>query len=676
MPTCKRCREQYTGVVEGGKKEPLQLECGHTFCRGCLVSQESAGPVRCHICKRKHTWPLVKDLKVNKDMLSAVPQASSPSPSAAAAGGGNGVREHDQHTLLEAAIEGEVEVALKLIWRGVSADTVSTLQQHQGRRPLHLASDRGHENLVWVLLRAGAMVDARDQTDMTALHLAAWSGNLGVVTILIMHGADPLLQVKGRSAFHLAAEGGHVGVLRELKHRRPQDLQLPTADYKTPLHLAADNGNLTAVKWLLEEGADPEAKDAMGLTPLDCARQEHQSAVVDYLISASVSSSRAHRRVTTSISDSDSDEQEDTFSIYSSRHVYEELKHVPKERRAVSEACLDMRGGKKDLAEGIQGMRLGRAMSQKVLPTLPTEDSKKVQKMARSDKEYQVVQHRGGAGDEDNDQDDGTLGDYVVLKRLQKADFGETYLVKRAEGTQVMRRVNLEEVPARTRSGLLKEVMLLRQISHPHIVDTMGGGTNDGFLYLFTVHCRGGCLTDRIQEAKVSNTPFMETQILTWSVSLAQALAYLHNREIMHRDVKPDNLLLGDDGSLKLGNFSFARFVQGEMASSYIGTPVYMSPQILQGGLYDTKADMWSMGCCLYEMATLQRGYPYTQVKVNGKYGKKFKGIVKDLLNRDPAKRPSATEILARPVFKATLEEKVIREQQTDEVRKESLYSI
>ncbi|KAK3875802.1 hypothetical protein Pcinc_019336 [Petrolisthes cinctipes] len=635
MPTCKRCREQYTGVAGGGK-EPLQLECGHTFCRSCLESQEVAGPVRCHICKRKHTWPPVKDLEVNKDMLSAVSQASSP-PSAPG-GGGNGVSGHDQQTLLEAAIEGEVEVALKLIWRGVSADTVSTLQEHQGRRPLHLASDRGHENLVWVLLRAGAMVDARDQTEMTALHLAAWSGNLGVVTILIMHGADPLLQVKGHSAFHLAAEGGHVGVLRELKHRRPQDLQLPTADYKTPLHLAADNGNLAAVKWLLEEGADQEAKDAMGLTPLDCARQEHQTAVVEYLISASVGSSKAHHKAT-SISDSDSDEQEDTFSIYSSRHVYDELRHVPKERRAVSEACLDMRGTKKDMEEGMQGMRLGRAMSQRVLPTMPTEDSKKVQKMARSEKEYQVVQHRGGAGDEDNDEDDGTFGDYVVLKRLQKADFGETYLVKRAEGTQVMRRVDLEEVPARTRSGLLKEVMLLRQISHPHIVATMGGGTNEGFLYLFTEHCRGGCLTDRIQEAKGSNTPFMESQILTWSVSLAQALAYLHNREIMHRDVKPDNLLLGDDGTLKLGNFSFARFVQGEMASSYIGTPVYM-------------------------------------VNVKGKYGRKLKGIVKDLLNRDPAKRPSATEILARPVFKATLEEKVIREQQTDEVRKESLYSI
>lgn len=97
----------------------------------------------------------------------------------------------------------------------------------------------------------------------------------------------------------MAAGGGHVEVLRELKHRSPEDLHHPTAEYKTPLHLAADNGNLKAVKWLLSEGADPEAKDVLGLTPLDYARKEHQTAVVEYLSSTDVSSPMAKSRVGT-----------------------------------------------------------------------------------------------------------------------------------------------------------------------------------------------------------------------------------------------------------------------------------------------------------------------------------------------------------------------------------------
>lgn len=76
MPTCKKCREQYARGAKG-RKEPLQLECGHSFCRSCLLSQEAAGPMRCHICKRKHTWPRVKEIPVNEDMLSAVSLAPS-----------------------------------------------------------------------------------------------------------------------------------------------------------------------------------------------------------------------------------------------------------------------------------------------------------------------------------------------------------------------------------------------------------------------------------------------------------------------------------------------------------------------------------------------------------------------------------------------------------------------
>nr|XP_053627362.1 uncharacterized protein LOC128684977 [Cherax quadricarinatus] len=89
------------------------------------------------------------------------------------------------------------------------------------------------------------------------------------------------------------------------------------------------------------------------------------------------------------------------------------------------------------------------------------------------------------------------------------------------------------------------------------------------------------------------------------------------------------------------------------MPRTIVGSPAYMSPEVANGLPYDGKADMWSLGCCLYELATLQRGYPYEQVHVEGEYSKGFNEAVISMLSRDPSRRPSAADLLINPFLRA-----------------------
>ena len=86
---------------------------------------------------------------------------------------------------------------------------------------------------------------------------------------------------------------------------------------------------------------------------------------------------------------------------------------------------------------------------------------------------------------------------------------------------------------------------------------------------------------------------------------------YVHARKILHRDLKPDNIFLTSWFQLKIGDFGISKSLSQtfDMASTLCGTPVYMAPEVLQGRPYDQKADMWGIGCVLYELATGKQAF-------------------------------------------------------------------
>jgi NIMA (never in mitosis gene a)-related kinase len=131
-----------------------------------------------------------------------------------------------------------------------------------------------------------------------------------------------------------------------------------------------------------------------------------------------------------------------------------------------------------------------------------------------------------------------------------------------------------------------------------------------------------GDMSEKIGRRRVTNSLLDEEFILRNLVQVAQALFYLHSRGILHRDIKTANLFLNKSGVLKLGDFGIARIlednadrVSARTCRTPVGTPLYMSPELCTGASYGQKADMWALGCVLYEV----RSSPTTVVD-EGRY--------------------------------------------------------
>ena len=116
-------------------------------------------------------------------------------------------------------------------------------------------------------------------------------------------------------------------------------------------------------------------------------------------------------------------------------------------------------------------------------------------------------------------------------------------------------------------------------------------------------YCAGGDLGTYIKQQK---QPLPEDQVMFWFKQMVSGINHVHERKILHRDLKPDNIFLTSWFQLKIGDFGLTKSLSRtyDMASTWCGSPVYMAPEIHGGEPYNQKADMWGIGCILYELAT------------------------------------------------------------------------
>ena len=119
-------------------------------------------------------------------------------------------------------------------------------------------------------------------------------------------------------------------------------------------------------------------------------------------------------------------------------------------------------------------------------------------------------------------------------------------------------------------------------------------------MYLIFEFCEGGTLEDKL----VKEGKFGEREALKFFDMLIGSFRVLNPINVMHRDLKPCNILFDKEGILKLADFGFCKQLRGkyEMTKSIVGSPIYMAPELLQGRYYGTKADIWSLGVILYEL--------------------------------------------------------------------------
>lgn len=133
-----------------------------------------------------------------------------------------------------------------------------------------------------------------------------------------------------------------------------------------------------------------------------------------------------------------------------------------------------------------------------------------------------------------------------------------------------------------------------------------------------------GDLYQKILEHQKEKTNFEEDQIWKTFIQMVRGLKALHNFKILHRDLKSANVFLNKDGDSKLGDLNVSKVAKKGLLYTQTGTPYYASPEVWKDQPYDSKSDLWSMGCVLYEIVALQP--PFRADDMDGLYKKVLKG--------------------------------------------------
>ncbi|NP_001339953.1 serine/threonine-protein kinase Nek11 isoform 8 [Homo sapiens] len=268
---------------------------------------------------------------------------------------------------------------------------------------------------------------------------------------------------------------------------------------------------------------------------------------------------------------------------------------------------------------------------------------------------------------------------YVLQQKLGSGSFGTVYLVsdkkaKRGEELKVLKEISVGELNPNETVQANLEAQLLSKLDHPAIVKFHASFVEQDNFCIITEYCEGRDLDDKIQEYKQAGKIFPENQIIEWFIQLLLGVDYMHERRILHRDLKSKNVFLKNN-LLKI-DFGVSRLLMGscDLATTLTGTPHYMSPEALKHQGYDTKSDIWSLACILYEMCCMNHAFAGSNFLsivlkiVEGdtpslpeRYPKELNAIMESMLNKNPSLRPSAIEILKIPYLDEQLQNLMCR---------------
>src|SRR3990172_3572461 len=214
-----------------------------------------------------------------------------------------------------------------------------------------------------------------------------------------------------------------------------------------------------------------------------------------------------------------------------------------------------------------------------------------------------------------------TLSHYKILQKLGSGGMGDVYL---AEDNELGRQIALKVLPPELaeseerRSRFQREAKAVAALNHPHIVTVHSVEEAQGVHFITMELVRGKTLSEVIPRKGLSLAKFFEI-----AIPLADAVAAAHEKGVLHRDLKPDNLMLSDEGRLKILDFGLAKLKPEAGVSGIseqptnarteegriVGTVVYMSPEQAEGKALDSRSDIFSLGIVLYEMATGERPF-------------------------------------------------------------------
>ena len=272
------------------------------------------------------------------------------------------------------------------------------------------------------------------------------------------------------------------------------------------------------------------------------------------------------------------------------------------------------------------------------------------------------------------------MENYIILEMIGEGAFGKVYKGQRKCTNQIVaiKKIVKKGKKEKELKNLRQEIDILHRLYHENIIQCLDSFETNSEFCLVT-ELATGQLYEIVQEDK----KLPEKQIKEIALQLTSALFYLHNNNIIHRDIKPQNVLISASGIIKICDFGFARAIDNKtMITSIKGTPLYMAPELLKEYPYNKKADLWSLGVILYELyvgqppfytnnfQTLLHKIAKEDIRYPDSMSSDFKDFLKGLLVKNPKDRWDWPKILAHSFLKETEAEKKAHKEREENYHK------
>ena len=255
-----------------------------------------------------------------------------------------------------------------------------------------------------------------------------------------------------------------------------------------------------------------------------------------------------------------------------------------------------------------------------------------------------------------------------MIKVLGEGSFGKCYLVEAASDKCrcVIKQIDIKFMSPEEKEETIREALILKNLSHPNMIHFRDAyTTKKQKLCIVMDFADGGDLQSKIKERNGRHFP--EDQVIDWFVQLCLAMKHVHDRKILHRDLKSQNIFLTRTGRVKLGDFGIAKVLSGtaDNAKTVVGTPYYLSPEIIENRPYNFKSDIWSLGVLLYELCNLKPPFDASSLHflalkivrgvyppLSKEYSQPLRTLIGRMLKIDPQARPTIHEILREPIIR------------------------
>jgi len=259
---------------------------------------------------------------------------------------------------------------------------------------------------------------------------------------------------------------------------------------------------------------------------------------------------------------------------------------------------------------------------------------------------------------------------YEKIRVVGRGAYGTVHLCVRLSDRKqvIIKQIPVEQMTKDERQAALNEVKVLSMLHHPNIILYFENFLEDKALMIVMEYAQGGTLMDLLQGR--NNCLLEEEDILKYLAQMLLSLQHVHSKQILHRDLKTQNILLDKKKEIvKIGDFGISKVLSSKSkAYTVVGTPCYISPELCEGKPYNQKSDIWALGCVLYELATLKRAFEAANLPalilkimrgtfspISSHYSRQLQDLIRRMLHLDPTKRPTIAQIMAEPILINTI---------------------